>query len=254
MVEKKTYSEYCWKMRSGEEIIGATFDHFYSPEEAIEQIETIMGSHYLPLPKSLMVFSVYRDSVQRGKLEVAQDESIKFVNGVLSSLNCGLIMGRRGCNIRTKIGSDIGARCSYHAVKILNHKLSGDGTIYQLDDPAQKEEFLKEVQKRVDGRIKRQNQQKSVESRTMKIGSFENDTKKTIETATFAVYLNANQSIPEADVHTVGEIKFYKSGWRNVMYDLEQGKLFTRDGKKEIEAENTEIVLRALMERLANVE
>jgi len=252
--------QYYWRMHKGGELIGPTFSCFADKEEAkaiaIKEIKEIMGVKELPDDFELVapIYKHYRSDAKQNKAaekqekerNKAREKSVAVIKEALKGLPYEHI-GYRG--IDPKTGNSIYIHCAYHSVELPSN--SGHGRRYNLDNPKQKEKFRKEIIKRFEERVKRQKRSKKIKGRTTNIGSFKHITTQTIQNAEFAIYLDPDQDITEADVHVIGSVKFYKKSPRQCMFDIDERKILTRDGEQEIEADNTNQVIDALIECLA---
>ena len=245
----------CWEING--EVLGPTFNYYNKQQQqdkdTYKEIKEIMDVESLPDDIEIIwpVWSTPHggkaaaEASNKLRLKVA-DNNAKFVGEILKGIDG--IKGISSHCIHLDVGRHIDAKLSHHCVKF-----DYCGDIIHLDNPKEREKFRKEIIKRIKGRIKRGKRSKSIKGRTTNIGSYGHVTQKSIERAEFAVYLNPDQEIVEADVEIVGTVKFYKKSSRNALFDIDKGKIFTRDGKTEIKADNTKDVMAKLLECLAGV-
>jgi len=248
-----TNKRYYWRMRRGGELIGPTIDSHASIEKAKEEIKRIMAVDILPddfviEEQEFSSWSNKNPVAERQKEESkkSRKKSIEFMKDVLKDIPYGFSIV--GSSIKPEIGSYIDLKVRYHTVIGPGYC---DGKEFNLDNQDQREKFVKYIAQKLRDRIRRGKKSKKIESRTESIGKYEHVTEKTIEKADFEVYLDPDQEITEADVYIIGRVKFYKKSWRNVMFDIDDRKILTRDGKKEIESNNTDLVINKLLECLA---
>lgn len=234
---------YYWRLDGDDNLYGPTFCSHNSPKEALQEIKEIMGVK--ELPETIRV--VPTSKVRVREIDKTSKELKNFIANILKDIPYEFEFDKYGFGIKPKIGNSIRLRASYKTVKFNSY---GDGKEYRLDDDDQREAFVKEISKRLQDRVNRSKKQKTVKGRITKIGNYNHAIYKTIEKAIFSIYLDPDQKITEADAHIIGEIKFYKKSWRRVMFDIDGHKIFTRDGKKEIKAENTNEVINKLLECL----
>lgn len=247
---------YYWRMGEGEELMGPTLTSCSDEKSAISQIMKIMGVNELPTDFQLIYPSYdtkfeadIHDAILMGikliRHEKAQQKPSDFLEKALSGFPHELRVA--SYKIVPKVGNSIYIKTCHHTVKF-----ESNDVIYNLDDPQQLKSFTNELGKRIAGRAKRQETNKNVKSRISKIGSFKHNKDRLIQSAEFAIYLD-DDNLTEANPYVVGNIKFYGKAPRNVLFEIDERKILTRDGKKEIEADNVDQVIDALIERLAGL-
>jgi len=171
-------------------------------------------------------------------------QKVANIDGVTEVTTHGSPESRQ--HIKTPFGKNIDVTLSHQMVRLGFY----EGPKFRLNDEKEVEKLRKEIAKRIKSRKARAKKSKSVKGRTTNIGTFNINEKSTIERATFEVYLDSDDVV-NADVHVIGKVKFYKSSWRNVMFDIDERKILTRDGSDEIKATNINHVFDCLLECLA---
>jgi hypothetical protein len=235
---------YFWQLKPGGKLFGPTFRSRATTEEHILDIQKIMNID--DTTNIILHKETYYDNKPQEDVVTANR---KWLHDIVAPH--GMEVHSWSDFIKPAVGRDISADIAYHTVHLF-HGYSNMGICYHLDDPKQHNQFIKEITKRARDRLARRKKQKQVEGRTTNIGSFEACVKEIIKSATFELYLDADQEIPDADVTVVGEVKFFKRSGRRVMFDIDERKIFALSDNKEITADNIDNVFDALIKCLAN--
>jgi len=252
--------KYYWRMEKDGELLGPTFNENHSNEnEILREIKEIMCLDELPgdfrLVESVSCpYGCSQDQKNKYQKFKKESEETNSKNAFLLIQKIADIDGVTevttwsGCrqHIKTPFGNGIEVSFSHQMVRLGFYK----GPVFGLNDEKDVEKLRKEISKRIKSREARAKKSKNVRGRTTRIGSFVMNEKTTIERATFEVYLDSDDVV-NADVHVIGKVKFYKSSWRNAMFDIDERKILTRDGLNEIEATNTNYVFDCLLQCLA---
>lgn len=254
-------SYYYWRMQKDGELCGPTFGPCDSEKTAINQIMKIMKIDKLP-PDFQLILPVYNPRIDHSKTGIAilvDIHSIKDEVGLLTDKNTNFLKESLAdfpsiskiskittSGIWPEIGYLIPVGVSCHSARY-----ESSNVIYDLDDPQQLKNFTDALEKRILDRIRRQEKNKNVKRRTTFVGQFKHDPRNTIERAKFSIYLDRD-NLTEANPYVVGTIKFYRKATQNVMFDIDKKKIWSRDGKKEIKADNTDQIINNLIECLAS--
>jgi hypothetical protein len=237
-----------WRTKKGGELLGPTAIYCKDNELDLikKHIENVMGY----LPKDLVIAWMpgwsrnYNSEYEKFKKESknTRDKNCDALMEVLKDVNGIDKVYPQG--IDPVVGETIKAHIGHRCIEISDK-------LYRIDNEEELSELRKIVDKRINERIQRRKKSKNIKGRTTPIGKYKHITENSIEKADFAVYLDVDQEINEAEAHCVGTVKFYKRSPRQVMFDIDKRKIMTRNGKTEIEADNSDQVIDALINCLA---
>lgn len=134
-------------------------------------------------------------------------------------------------------------RCAVSCSFICIPNQCGGYPTFDVGIPKGREAFRNNITKRCEERAARAKRNKRVEAAKTHIGDFNGDNENVVQSASFFVYLD--QTITEADVSVVGTVKFFSKRSISCQFDLENHKILTTNGQKEIEAQNIDAVIDA---------
>jgi hypothetical protein len=129
------------------------------------------------------------------------------------------------------------------------------GSSYDLKDDADK--ILKCIKSKIDEREQRIEAKKRIDARRERFGNFDGDSYDSIQSATFEVYLDANQAINVANPVLTGKVKYFRKASIPCEFDIDQRKIYAYDIQKnkrgrELVAKNSGLVIDELIKCLAD--
>lgn len=243
---------YYWSI--GDQFMGPTMEYYnYGNEDTnrdiINHIKELMMVD--DLPKSLELYEeAYRFNTDTEEIVKKQEKVREHNKSIIQAILNDLPYELEVNNGYLDFGNNriMRVEIAHNSIKLPGNTTSND-KLYILGDPKQKEQFYKEIAKRCKDRKNRDIKNKRND--TTKIGQYRHNLDLTIESADFEVNLGPGNII-EANVHVVGNIKFFKKQTRRVMFDIDKRKIMTIDGSKEIKAENSNQVIDSLIRCLAD--